>query len=142
MPQKHQKLIHSECPGVNCSFFVVMTDSVNAWKDRISKQKDDQDSLIRKIRTLNDGLKAIRRGRWTTSETGGSIIQISSTRVFMSLIQDHTAALVESAQTAASAANSTIAIATERLSNISVSVSLTSGKTERLLAEAEDICES
>lgn len=60
----------------------------------------------------------------------------------MSLIQDHTAALVESAQTAASAANSTVAIATERLSNISVSVSLTSGKTERLLAEAEDICES
>lgn len=60
----------------------------------------------------------------------------------MSLIPDHTAALIELANSAASAANSTVAIATERLSNISVSVSLTSGKTDRFLAEAEDMCES
>lgn len=123
-------------------FISCSDDTVNAWKDRISKQKGDQDSLARKIWSLNDGLQAIRRGRWTISETSGSIIQISCIRVFMSLIPDHTAALIELANTAASAANSDIAIATERLSSVSVSVSLTSGKTDRLLAEADDMCVS
>lgn len=66
-------------------------------------------------------------------------------RVSISLIPDHTAALIESAKTAASAANSTIAIATERLSNISQEVetiSSASGNTDKLLTDADDMCES
>uniref|UniRef100_H3DJT5 Laminin, alpha 3 n=1 Tax=Tetraodon nigroviridis TaxID=99883 RepID=H3DJT5_TETNG len=93
-----------------------VSDTVDTWKDRISKQKDEQESLTRNIWTWNNDLKAIRG--------------------------DHTAALIESAKTAASAANSTIAMATTRLSNISrevEAISSTSGNPDKLLSDAEDM---
>ncbi|TWW57618.1 Laminin subunit alpha-3 [Takifugu flavidus] len=92
----------------------VASNTVKTWKDEINKQ---QDSLARNISILNDDLKSIGR--------------------------DDTAALIESAKTAASVLTSTAAIVTERLRHISQEVeaiTLTNGDSNYLLSEAGDAC--
>lgn len=72
------------------------------------------------------------------------IIQISRLRMQLFLIPDDTAALIESTKATASVAISTIAIVTERLSNIGQEVeTITSinGNTDNLLSEADDASE-